>query len=74
MDALVADVADGDAAEKGAKRKGGVRTECVRVRCRADDEDWAWGEDGDEAGADGDEDDEMIWWSWSEKLIGFSEW
>ena len=25
-------------------------------------------------GQDGPEDDEMIWWSWDGKLVGFSDW
>lgn len=51
-------------------RKGGVRTEGVVIRCRDAD-----GESEDHADPPlGDESDEMIWWVWTGKLTGFSDW
>ena len=50
--------------DKGRKR----RVEGVWVVCRgaADEED--------EPEREEDESDEMIWWSWDGKLVGFSDW
>lgn len=50
------------------------RTACegIWVRCRGRGAD----RKEDEATAEGeeDEDDEMIWWTWDGKIIGFSDW
>jgi len=56
----------------GRKRRmngKGKRMEGVWVRCRGSDT--GQGEGGDE---EEHEDDEMIWWSWDGKLVGFSDW
>ncbi len=67
--------------KKGKKGDGagGVKTECVRVRglerCRDERTDEGQQEvpQADESEVD-DDDDEMIWWSWDGKLVGFSGW
>jgi len=61
--------------EKRTKKKKGGRVEGVWLRCRGSgsgvDEEFREDErdDGEE-----DEEDEMIWWSWDGKLVGFSDW
>ena len=54
---------------------GGVKTECVHVNAQR----FALGtaEDGDEltpTEAEEDPDDELIWWAWDGKLVGYSDW
>ena len=46
-----------------------VKTECVRVTCRDCEADFEETNKGEE----GDEDGQMIWWSWNGKLEGFSD-
>jgi hypothetical protein len=69
----------------GKKRdRKGKRMEGVWVRCRGsevgvDDKGekvYEGQENGEsrEGEGDEDEDDEMIWWSWDGKLVGFSDW
>ena len=48
--------------DKGRKR----RVEGVWVVCRGAADEEVEGEE--------DESDEMIWWSWDGKLVGFSDW
>ncbi|KAH8115643.1 hypothetical protein DFH11DRAFT_1296988 [Phellopilus nigrolimitatus] len=55
-----------------AKRKVGLRTECVRVRARAGER--ADEREGEDESGRNDEEDEMIWWSWDGKLEGFADW
>jgi hypothetical protein len=71
------------------RRRGNVngsgkrKVEGIWVRCRGsggvrDDEIWEE-RDGSESGernsgGEEDEEDEMIWWSWDGKLVGFSDW
>lgn len=64
---------------KAKKRKGLV--EGVWIRCRSksvaghlppvDGDEEA--EDGDEVESE-DEEDELIWWTWDGKLVGFADW
>lgn len=65
------------------KGPGGIKTECVRVRCRNWDQTRSSthplatstlekNEEGENE--EGDAGSEMIWWSWDGKLEGFSDW
>lgn len=72
-------------AKRALKGPGGIKTECVRVQCRARDQTQTRipahtpviGSleqnvyDENEEDADGSE---MIWWSWAGKLEGFADW
>ncbi|KAF7331482.1 hypothetical protein MKEN_00027000 [Mycena kentingensis (nom. inval.)] len=49
----------------GKKRTSKQKVEGVWVRCRAE---------SSLAPQSSDEEDEMIWWSWDGKIVGFSEW
>lgn len=55
--------------------RGGVKTEGVWIGCR---ESNGLREHqtliSNTSGVDADEDDEMIWWAWDGKLVGFSDW
>ncbi|KZT67010.1 hypothetical protein DAEQUDRAFT_729609 [Daedalea quercina L-15889] len=56
------------------KRKGmikGVKIEGVWVGCRSSDVGASMRLGGD---AEEDEEDEMIWWVWNGKIVGFSDW
>ena len=60
----------GDAGPTKRKRTG-IKTEGVLVECTGRDQgEPAFGAHE----ALGTEDDEMIWWAWSGRLTGFSEW
>lgn len=60
----------GDAGPTKRKRTG-IKTEGVLVECIGRDQgEPAFGAHE----ALGTEDDEMIWWAWSGRLTGFSEW
>jgi len=48
------------------KRKKGTESEGIWIRCRTD---------GDGEGEETkEEQDEMIWWTWDGKIVGFSDW
>jgi len=57
------------AAQRRSRHKAGAKTEGVLVGCTGGSH-----EDTTMAGTAGREDDEMIWWCWDGRLIGFSEW
>lgn len=71
--------------ERGNRRRKG-RVEGVWIRCRgssfdADDGQGGGGkevandrEDEGEVELVEDEEDDMIWWSWDGKIVGFSDW
>jgi len=67
---------------RNRKAKGKGRVEGVWVRRRvvgADNDVWdEWGgrvgRERDVADVEEDEEDEMIWWSWDGKIVGFSDW
>ncbi|TDL18428.1 hypothetical protein BD410DRAFT_822410 [Rickenella mellea] len=49
-------------------RKGGVKTDVVRVRCRGERGDGDTKNENEE-----DEEAEMIWWHWDGKLVGYAD-
>jgi len=55
--------------ERKRKPKRGTKTEGVWIGCRG-----GLGEDEDGGDNDCDEEDEMIWWSWDGKIVGFGDW
>ncbi|KAI0092888.1 hypothetical protein BDY19DRAFT_990564 [Irpex rosettiformis] len=61
-----------DVSAKAKKRTFGIKTEGVWISCRASS--------GAKENADGmtgtslEEEDEMIWWQWNGKVVGFSDW
>lgn len=58
--------------ERRKKRKKGARSEGVWIRCRNAAPISEVKDEADDATLD--EEDEMIWWSWDGKLVGFSDW
>ena len=79
MDGMLEDFLDDSGLQDGErrtqkKRKGG-RVEGVWIRCRGSVSgvDEETGEEERDAGEE-DEEDEMIWWSWDGKIVGFSDW
>jgi hypothetical protein len=77
-----------DKARRKGAFGAGLRTVGVRVRCRRGDAESGEGErcegeklnsgeseadEGDSEEEDDDGNDEMIWWSWDGKLVGFSD-
>lgn len=57
------------------KKKG--RVEGIWIRCRGSTTDMDGGEEEEpeeRMDGEGDEDAEMIWWSWDGKIVGFSDW
>lgn len=70
--------------ESGGKRKPlrtGVKTEGVWIGCRGSSEQEQGSFDSekrvtvpDECEEIVDEEDEMIWWAWDGKIVGFSDW
>jgi hypothetical protein len=71
----------GGAGGRKKNGKGKVKVEGVWVRCLGSDagadteireEQWEDGESDDDG--EDDEQDEMIWWCWDGKIVGFSDW
>jgi hypothetical protein len=60
------------ASERRKKRKKGARSEGVWIRCQNTASFIEVKDEADNAAMD--EEDEMIWWTWDGKLIGFSDW
>jgi hypothetical protein len=54
------------------KRKKGSECEGIWIRCQGLENDRNRG-DG-ETREEEDEEDEMIWWTWDGKIVGFSDW
>lgn len=53
------------------RRPRGTKLEGVWVSCKSGP---TAGDDVDIAGILASEEDEMIWWEWRDKIVGFSEW
>lgn len=53
------------------KKKKGIECEGIWIRCRdlGDDCNRREGEMKED-----DEEDEMIWWTWDGKIVGFADW
>ncbi len=69
----------GDAEEGKSRRRGaaGVKTEGVLVSCcetSPDSDDDGVSHPPNPMTEINEEDDELIWWAWDGKLIGFAEW
>ena len=58
--------------ERKKKRKKGERSEGVWIRCQNTAPVIDVRDEADDVATD--EEDEMIWWTWDGKLVGFSDW
>ena len=70
-DAVVPVAPDGVQTERKKRQRLGVRTEGVWVSCAGREVELPQ-EIG--TGEEVSEEDEMIWWVWDGKIVGFSEW
>ena len=61
---------DDDGSAKPKKRRAGPEVEGVWVGCRGAANNEVRVGESDNA----DERDEMIWWSWDGKIVGFADW
>lgn len=75
LQAFLADACARDGAQPGKKGPSrGVKTEGVWVGRRSSSVVESVRLDGDGDGEDIDEEDEMIWWVWDGKIVGFADW
>ena len=75
LQAFLNDACTGNAAQPGKKGPSrGVKTEGVWVGCRSSSVVEGVRLDGGGDGEEIDEEDEMIWWVWDGKIVGFADW